>query len=105
MKILFVALTSPFPPTNGHRLKVWALLQALARDGHSITLLVLAVANEETKDSGPLLDICEHVETIPALAHSGALASQYLGRLVKLFSPQPYGASRFRCPLLKKRIT
>lgn len=104
MKILFVALTSPFPPTNGHRLRVWALLQALAQDGHSITLLILAVSSEETKDSGALLDLCEHVEAIPALSQSGVLAGQYLGRLVRIFSPQPYGASRFRCPLLKKRV-
>jgi polysaccharide biosynthesis protein PslH len=104
MRILFVALTSPFPPTNGHRLKVWALLQALAHDGHSITLLILAVSSEEAKDSGALLDLCEHVETIPALSHSGVLAGQYLGRLVRLFFPQPYGAARFRCQRLKERI-
>jgi len=104
MKILFVALTSPFPPTNGHRLRVWALLQTLAEEGHSITLLILTVSSEETKDFGALRDFCEHVETIPALSHSGVLAGQYLGRLVKLFSPQPYGASRFRCPILKKRV-
>jgi glycosyltransferase involved in cell wall biosynthesis len=104
MKILFVALTSPFPPTNGHRLKVWALLQALAEDKHSISLLILTVSSEETKDSGALFDLCEHVEPIPVLAHSGVLAGQYLGRLVRLFSLQPYGAWRFRCPLLKKRI-
>lgn len=104
MKVLFVALTSPFPPTNGHRLKVWALLQALAQDGHSITLLILAVSSEETRDSGALLDLCEHVEALPALSHRGALAGQHLGRLIRLFSPQPYGASRFRCPLLKERI-
>src|SRR5262249_25780457 len=104
MKILFVALTSPFPPTNGHRLRVWALLQTLAQEGHSITLLILTISSEETKDFGALRDLCEHVETIPALSHSGVLAGQYLGRLVKLFSPQPYGASRFRCPLLKERV-
>ena len=104
MKILFVALTSPFPPTNGHRLKVWALLQALAQDGHSITLLILAVSSEETENFGPLRDLCQHVEAIPALLHSGALGGHYLGRLITLFSARPYGASRFRCPLLKERI-
>lgn len=104
MKILFVALTSPFPPTNGHRLKVWALLQALAQEGHSITLLILTVSSEETKDSGPLLQLCKHVEAIPALSHNGVLAGQYFGRFVRLFSPLPFGASRFRCPLLKERV-
>jgi len=102
--ILFVALTSPYPPTNGHRLKTWSLLQALARDRHSVTLLVLTVPGEEVEDASPLRKLCEHVDFISTRHDTGLLGHKYVQRLANVLSPLPYNATRFRCPHLKKRI-
>ncbi len=104
MRVLFVALTSPFPPTNGHRLKTWALLQALAQEGHQITLLILAAPGERVDDVSGLLELCQRVELIGAPRPNGARWGEYAGRAGALFSHLPYGAWRFHCPPLTKRI-
>jgi hypothetical protein len=39
MRILFVSLTPPLPPTNGHRMRNLVLLRALADEGHRVSLV------------------------------------------------------------------
>ncbi len=104
MRVLFVALTSPFPPNNGHRLKTWALLQALAQEGHQVTLLILAAPGERADDVSGLLQSCQRVQVIRTPGANGARWGEYTGRARALFSRLPYGAWRFRCPPLTKRI-
>jgi polysaccharide biosynthesis protein PslH len=45
-RILFVTSRLPFPPTEGHQLRAWHLLQAAARD-HQVTLLSLRRPDEQ----------------------------------------------------------
>lgn len=98
MRILFAALSMPFPPTNGHRLRTWGLLRALADDGHEIALISFADPDEIDRENPELLKICRSVERIPAPGRSGGMGAALRGRIRALFSRYPYGAWRFRSP-------
>ena len=65
MQILFVSLAVPFPPTNGHRRRNWALLQALAEEGHELTLVSFEEPHETGRNGSSLWQVCRHVELIP----------------------------------------
>jgi len=97
MRILFAGLTSPYPPSNGHRLRTWSLVRALADDGHVVTAVSLAESREPLGDLGPLERVCERVENVPAPRRltDGAEAVK---RLRALASPLPYGAWKFLAP-------
>jgi polysaccharide biosynthesis protein PslH len=97
VKILFAGLTSPFPPTNGHRLRTWSIVRALAEDGHSITVVSLAESSEPLGDLGPLERLCESVEVVPAPPRVTE-GSETVKRLRALASPLPFGAWKFRSP-------
>lgn len=102
MRILFLALTAPFPPTNGHRLRTWSMLQGLAADGHDLTLLVLDDNGAAETESGPLRELCRDVETVPVWRSAGP--RQYLSRAQALFTTVPFGAWRLRSPQLQRRL-
>lgn len=97
MRILFAGLTSPYPPTNGHRLRTWALVQALAEDGHHVAVVSLAESNEPHGDLGPLERICASVEVVPPPARLTE-GGDSLKRLRTLALPIPFGAWKFRSP-------
>jgi glycosyltransferase involved in cell wall biosynthesis len=101
VRILFVALTAPFPPTNGHRLRTWSLLRALAGDRHEVTLLVLADGETEGHEA-PLRALCRRVQVVHVPRPHGL--SQYMGRLAAALSPLPYGAWRLRSAALRRAI-
>lgn len=102
MRILFVALTAPFPPTNGHRLRTWSMLQALAADGHELTLLVLAEDDEVVPEGGPLRRLCRSVDVVQVARPAGW--RQYLSRAQALLSSLPYGVWRLRSPALQRLV-
>jgi glycosyltransferase involved in cell wall biosynthesis len=98
--ILFAALGSPFPPTNGHRLRTWALLRALAEDGHRVALVTFATEEERRGGWAELGRLCETVEMVEAPPEGG----RHFARVFALGSRLPFGAWRFRSPALAARL-
>jgi glycosyltransferase involved in cell wall biosynthesis len=96
MRILFAALALPYPPMNGHRLRTWAMVRALAEEGHEITCVSFAEVEEMNADLRPLREICRHVDLIPTPVVPGLGALEPLQRLRGLVSPMPFGAWKFR---------
>jgi len=92
-RVLFAALTLPFPPTSGHRLRTWSLLRALAADGHSVTLVSLAGPDELNGKMRHLSEVCTAVELVQAPRRSSPLM-ELLARLSAIPSPVPYAAWR-----------
>lgn len=97
MRVLFAGLTSPYPPTNGHRLRTWALVQALAEDGHEVTVVSLADSHEAPGDLRPLERLCRAVEVIPPPGRVTE-GRDAVKRLWALALPRPFGAWKFRSP-------
>ncbi|MGH9773150.1 MAG: glycosyltransferase family 4 protein [Candidatus Acidiferrales bacterium] len=104
MRVLFLGLSPPYPPLNGHRLRTWAMVRALAANGHQITVLSFADPEEEAGADSPLARLCEHVELIAAPRSSGGSISGHLARVRSLVSPLPHGAWRFRGPVFERRV-
>jgi glycosyltransferase involved in cell wall biosynthesis len=96
LQVLFAPLSLPHPPTNGHRLRMWALLRGLVEEGHRVTLVSFADAQDTEADLGPLRTLCAAVDIVPAPAANGHATVEALRRLVALASILPYGAWKFR---------
>lgn len=103
MRILFAGLALPYPPMNGHRLRTWAMLRALAEYGHEVTCVVLAEPHELSGPESPLREACREVELVPIPQHRSA-AAEALARLRALASPWPFPVHRLRTPALTRAI-
>lgn len=70
-----LALTSrlPYPPTEGHQLRSWHLLKALA-SRHELTLMSFVRNDDALEDAGPLRAILHDLETFPIPSELSRLA-------------------------------
>lgn len=95
MRILFVSLTPPFPPTNGHRMRNLVLLRALADEGHRVSLVAFADPGEAASTTPRLEAVCHDVTLVRRGRDGRGCDGQYWPRLCALKSPFPYGVWRF----------
>ncbi len=102
MRILFVSLAPPFPPTNGQRLRNWALLRALQAEGHAVSLLSFADASWPAATQ--LRQVCQSIEFVPLPDTSAPGRRDYWNRLRALASVLPYGAWRFRSAAMRGAV-
>lgn len=100
MRILFLSAWFPYPANNGSKLRIFNLLRALAQY-HQITLLSF-VDDVTAEPSAPaLLDVCERVETIPAMPYNPTSWQARLG----LLSPKPRSVVDSFSPEMAQCIT
>lgn len=104
MRILFTSLDAPFPTNSGRRLRNWSLLQALAKEGHLITLVYFGEPVQPAEAPFELRQICQNIEVVPHPDGSGRPSLEYWRRFRALFSPLPYGAWRLQNSLFRKSI-
>ena len=104
MKLLFVSLDFPVPANNGHRMRNWALLRALAAEGHEITLLTFTQSGDAGCDHDLIYEICQAVEVLPLDYGNVSAARDHVGRLLAVPFPAPYTVRRFRSALMTERI-
>lgn len=104
LRILFASLALPFPPNNGQRLRNWGLLRALAQEGHEVTLLSFAEANEFAQDLTPLRKICRGANLVPSPSAQNKGWRMYWGRLCGLLSPLPYGAIKYHSAAMESAV-
>jgi glycosyltransferase involved in cell wall biosynthesis len=101
MNLMFVALDVPYPTDRGQRMRNWSILRALKAEGHETSLVSFCASEELGRDGGELARVCADVDLIPfAPTGGGSALRRHLGRLRALLSAVPYGARRFRSPLL-----
>jgi len=92
----------PFPPREGHQLRSWHLLKALA-ERHDVRLLSFLRADDTPDDAGPLREMLVSVDTfrIPAetsrMALAAAVARGTLGAA-------PFLAAKYSAPALRARL-
>ena len=104
MRLLFLSMTLPWPPNNGHRMRTWSLLHALAAEGHQTTLLAFAYPADLGGATGPLRQVCTRLEVVPLELASLAGGNGALDRLRALIGGAPYAAGRYRSPEMAGRI-
>ena len=104
MRLHFLSMTLPWPPNNGHRMRTWSLLRALAAEGHQTTLLAFAYPADLGGATGPLRQVCTRLEVVPLELASLAGGNGALDRLRALIGGAPYAAGRYRSPEMAGRI-
>jgi glycosyltransferase involved in cell wall biosynthesis len=103
MHILYTTLRVPFPPTSGHRLRVWMLLRALAGEGHQVTLVSLADSQEAQADLSPLRALCCSVSLVPWV-HTSYESRDYRKLAAALLSSRPYHVLQLASPPMIARV-
>lgn len=63
MQITFLSFWHPYPADNGAKMRVLALLRALARE-HQVDLIVLSAEGVDAKDPGTPTELCHSVTTL-----------------------------------------
>lgn len=58
LRVLWIAKSCPYPPTDGEKLRMFHLLDELARRGHEITLVCRTMSEDQRGDASPLERIC-----------------------------------------------
>jgi glycosyltransferase involved in cell wall biosynthesis len=104
MHLLYISLEFVLPVNNGHRMRMWSVLEALAAEGHEVTFVSLAEEPDLSVDLQPLRQICHRVELVPHTLYRLADSANYLGRLRAFLSFGAYGTRRFVSAAMKSRI-
>ncbi|BDU16080.1 glycosyltransferase family 4 protein [Lysobacter auxotrophicus] len=102
-RILAVTSRLPFPPREGHQLRAWHVLRALA-SRHEVTLLSFQRNDDLPTDAAPLHAAMARVETfrIPSERSRTALAR---GALRGMLTPTPFLVAKYDAPALRARLT
>lgn len=105
MRLLFLALACPLPANNGHTMRTWALLRALAAEGHEVTLLAFGEASlVEPTHQVLLRDVCRTVELIPLAWPQLSSLRDLRRRLGAMTDYRPYSVRRFDSPPMRTRV-
>ena len=91
MRILFVTVAPPSPPTNGQRVRNYSIIKALHYEGHEIILV--SFQDKADKPADDLNDWCG--ECCYVQLPRRRRIEDYLLRVRALFSGVPFGVLRF----------
>jgi glycosyltransferase involved in cell wall biosynthesis len=102
-KILALTSRLPYPPREGHQLRSWHLLSAIARK-HDVTLLSFVRDDDVLDDCAVLRETMSRLETFPIDAEHSRLA---LGRALTrgLLGRFPFVAEKYFSAELTERVT
>ncbi len=98
MRILLLTPQRPYPPHQGTTLRNFNLVKELAKR-HTVCVLTFLEPDQNPDDSGPLNDLCEWVEAIPAPQRSLSTRLKQL-----LTSRRPDMSWRLWSPRLNQRL-
>jgi glycosyltransferase involved in cell wall biosynthesis len=104
MRILFASLDVPFPVTSGRRLRNWALLEALAQQGHVVTMVCFDEPAAINGIPTELNRVCRNVDVICHPDAQYRPTSVHWQRIRALPSALPYGAWRLRSGEFKQKL-
>lgn len=101
-RLLVVTSRLPCPPREGHQLRSWHLLQALA-SRHEVHLLSCLRGDDEPTLAGPLREVVASMDTFPIAATRSnvALAGSFARSIV---ARQPFVVAKYASSALRGRI-
>ncbi|MCK6624789.1 MAG: glycosyltransferase [Anaerolineae bacterium] len=98
MRILLLTPQRPYPPHQGTTLRNFNLVKELAKR-HSVCVLTFLEPDQTPHDPGPLLDLCEWLETAPVPRRSTPLRLRQM-----LTTSRPDMSLRLWSPELNNRL-
>jgi polysaccharide biosynthesis protein PslH len=103
-QVLMISTSLPFPPTNGYKMRVWALLNCLLAEGCWTDLVCFGDPADVDRYRNDLSRLCRHIVAIPH-RNAGLSAGVNLGRrLAALFSRYPYAVATSRSARMQAQI-
>jgi glycosyltransferase involved in cell wall biosynthesis len=102
MKILWVKAGGLVPPDTGGKIRSYNILRELARR-HSVTFFSFHGAHENDQHPG-LKDIFDRVVCVPLSLPAPKSSRELADYGIRLFSPQPYGITKFCRPEVRQQL-
>jgi len=101
-RILVLTTRLPYPPREGHQLRTWHLLRALAHE-HEVTLASCLRRDDALDNCSPLRAMLARLETFPIRSEHSRAA--LLGDLVKTsIGTQPFVAVKYDSKRMRSRV-
>ncbi len=100
MKILFITHRTPYPPSDGARVRAFHCLQHLHRQGHEVTVVSMARDDEEMRYASEMVGLC-CTDFIVEQINPSVQKMRMVGRL---FTSSPSSMGYFYSAKLEKRI-
>jgi glycosyltransferase involved in cell wall biosynthesis len=105
MRVLFLARDLPLPANNGTRLRTWALLRALAADGHAVSLLAFARSDAAgSAEVAAIKDVCRELQVVPLATESLTGRGNHAARVRALSRVRPYSVQRFSSAEMRRLV-
>jgi glycosyltransferase involved in cell wall biosynthesis len=103
-RLLIVATSLPYPPTNGYAMRIWALLNCLAAVGCETDLICFGDPTEAHRHEAQLNKVCRTVDVVvhETISLSAGLAVRK--RLGALLSGYPYAVAQSRSEVMREKI-
>lgn len=101
-RVLFVTSRLPFPPREGHQLRSWHLLKALAAR-HEVTLLSFARQDDDVEAAGAMREHLAGLETFPIASERSKLALAW-ALLRSTLTREPIVSTKYASGALRARI-
>jgi sugar transferase (PEP-CTERM/EpsH1 system associated) len=99
MRLLLLTPQLPYPPHQGTSLRNYNLIAQLAKR-HQVCLLTFLESDQSLDDAGPLLEVCEWVDTLPVPRRSNATRLRQM-----LTTRRPDMSWRLWSPAFRDRLT
>lgn len=104
MRILFLSSAWPSPPNNGLKMRTWAVLRALAENGHAIVYLGVNDSGETHANHSPLHLLCDRVFVEPRNAALFSSPRAHGSRAINLLCRRPHSVEAMRSKAATRRI-
>lgn len=103
-RVLMLANSLPFPPTNGYKMRVWAILNCLRAERCCVDLLCFGDPAEQDRYREQLSGVYQNLEIVPHKNVSLSATKNLRARMRALFSQYPYGVANSRSAPMRARI-
>ena len=101
-RLLVLTSRLPYPPREGHQLRSWHLLRALAA-AHDVTLLSCERDDDEPQAGGPLRALVGRLETFPIRAQRSR-AALLLAAVKGIAGSRPFVVEKYAGAALRRRV-
>jgi polysaccharide biosynthesis protein PslH len=101
-RVLFVTSRLPFPPREGHQLRSWHVLKALA-GRHDVTLLSFARSDDDAQGAQEMHRHLAGLETFPIASERSKLALAW-ALLRSVLTREPFVSAKYASAAMRRRI-
>ena len=102
MKILWVKAGGLVPPDTGGKIRSYNILRELARQ-HSVTFFSFYAAHDGDRHPS-LKDVFDRVIAVPLSLPKPKSSAELRDYIIRLFSSQPYGITKYCRPEVRRRL-